>query len=275
MKLGYALDNSYIQATAQLKQEFKNRIPIYRKEGQYIAARLMTLNALPSEEAMPSSNYVDFAAFTVPARELSGNFYTITRLDKDNLAFVIGDCNSQGIKAAYTVAVVQTLVHEALKLDLAPHEVLSYLNERLCEQENISSVALFIGIISEKTGNIIAANAGACVPIVIDDQGPHFIAAPNDQRLGINPTEQFTQLKCFLANDDMLMLYSQGIIDVRNSHKELFGLERLFEHCEAGRMLRSDELVIRILNDIKQHKGKRPFREDVSLICLKQLRITF
>ena len=275
VKVARELTQDYHNEICTLKDEFKGRIPVYRKEGQFMAARQMLLSALPREEAMPSSNFVDFAAFTVPARELSGNFYTIKRLDGDNLAFVMGDCATIGIKAAYTVAVVNVLVEEALKLDLDPPHVMSYLNERLCDIPNISSVALFIGMISEKTGNIIAANAGHAVPICVDDQGPRFIAEDNNLRLGVSKDLQFDLLKCFMANDDMLVLYSNGIIQVKNAQGEVFGMGRFLAHCDLARALRADELVIKILNDLKQHKGKRPFREDVSLICLKQQRISF
>lgn len=275
VRLAQSLELNSNEQLEELKQEFKARIPLYRKEGQCIAARQMLLNALPSEESMPSSNFVDFAAFTVPARELSGNFYTIQRLDDDNLAFAIGDCESSGTKAAYTVAVVSILVSEALKLDLDPPHVMQYLNERLCTIPHLSPVSLFIGMISEKTGNVIAANAGHCVPIVVDDTGPHFVAPFNEQRLGINKEQNFELVKWYLANDDMVMLYSKGILNVKNAAGEIFGMDRLLDHCVGANALQADELVIKILNDIKQHKGKRPFREDVSLICLKQLRIRF
>lgn len=263
------------QQISELKTEFKNRIPVFRKEGQFIAARKMLLNTLPSEDAMPSSNFVDFAAFTVPARELSGNFYLIRRIDENNLAFIIGDCCSMGIKAAYTATVIKTLVDEALRLSLDPPNMMSYINDRLCQERNVASVGLFISIISEMTGNVIACNAGHTSPIVIDDNGPHFMCEPNDKRLGRNQGETFELSKCYLANNDMVLLYSQGIVNVRNSNDELFGMERLLDHCENSAGLRADELIIRILNDIKQHKGKRPFREDVSLISFKQLRIRF
>ena len=275
LKVARELTQDYHNEICTLKDEFKGRIGVYRKEGQFMAARQMLLSALPQEDAMPSSNFVDFAAFSVPARELSGNFYTIKRLDEDNLAFVMGDCATTGIKAAYTVAVVNVLVEEALKLDLDPPHVMAYLNERLCEIPNISTVALFIGMISEKTGNIIAANAGHAVPLYVDDQGAHFIAEPNEQRLGQSKDQEFDLLKCFMANDDMLVLYSNGIIQVKNAQGEDFGMERLMGHCDTARAQRADELVIKILNDLKQHKGKRPFRQDVSLICLKQQRISF
>ncbi|MDT3664228.1 MAG: SpoIIE family protein phosphatase [Anaerobiospirillum sp.] len=275
LKVARELTQDYHNEICTLKDEFKGRIGVYRKEGQFMAARQMLLSALPQEDAMPSSNFVDFAAFSVPARELSGNFYTIKRLDEDNLAFVMGDCATTGIKAAYTVAVVNVLVEEALKLDLDPPHVMAYLNERLCEIPNISTVALFIGMISEKTGNIIAANAGHAVPLYVDDQGAHFIAEPNEQRLGLSKDQEFDLLKCFMANDDMLVLYSNGIIQVKNAQGEDFGMERLMGHCDTARAQRADELVIKILNDLKQHKGKRPFRQDVSLICLKQQRISF
>ena len=235
LKVARELTQDYHNEICTLKDEFKGRIGVYRKEGQFMAARQMLLSALPQEDAMPSSNFVDFAAFSVPARELSGNFYTIKRLDEDNLAFVMGDCATTGIKAAYTVAVVNVLVEEALKLDLDPPHVMAYLNERLCEIPNISTVALFIGMISEKTGNIIAANAGHAVPLYVDDQGAHFIAEPNEQRLGLSKDQEFDLLKCFMANDDMLVLYSNGIIQVKNAQGEDFGMERLMGHCDTAR----------------------------------------
>lgn len=275
VRLAQGLEQESNAQVEAVKQDFKSRIPLYRKEGQCIASRQMLLNALPSEEAMPSSNFVDFAAFTVPARDLSGNFYSIQRLDDDNLAFVIGDCSSSGTKAAYTVAVVSILVSEALKLDLDPPHVMQYLNERLCAIPHISPVGLFIGMISEKTGNVIAANAGHCVPIVVDDTGPHFVAQFNEQQLGLHKEQDFELIKWYLSNNDMIVLYSKGILNVKNNEGEIFGMDRLLDHCVGSNALRADELIIKILNDIKRHKGKRPFREDVSLICLKQLRIHF
>ena len=278
LRLGGALDNNYHQSLGELKDnlrnEFKNHINVYRMEGKFMAARSMLLSALPSEEAMPSSNFVDFAACTVPARELSGNFYTIKRLKAGNLAFVIGDCASFGVKAAYTVTVVNTLLEEALKQELAPHEILSFINERLCSLTKIASVSLFVGIVSETTGNIIASNAGHCSPILIDkDQQPHFICDYNELRLGQNKDLSFELTKCKLSCEDMILLYTNGVLNVKNNEDDSFGLKRLLEHCKQGSLLRADELVINVLNDIKLHKGKRPFREDVSLICLKQLQL--
>ena len=263
--------NTVHELRESLKAEFKNRMNVYRMEGKFMAARSMLLSALPSEDAMPSSNYVDFAACTVPARELSGNFYTIKRLKAGNLAFIIGDCASSGVKAAYTVTVVNTLLEEALRNDMDPSQIMNYMNDRLCSMSRISPVSLFVGMISETTGNIISCNAGHCCPVIIDRKRPRFICSENDKRLGTDRNMTFDTIKCSLSRDDMILLYTRGVINVRNAQDNVFGLERLMEHCMSGRSLRADELVINVLNDIKMHKGKRPFREDVSLICLKQL----
>lgn len=267
--------NKTEQTIEQARADLKSRIPLYRKEGKCLATRQVLLSALPDENAMPESNFVDFAAFTVPARDLSGNFYTLKRIDDDNLVFIMGDCDATGVKAAYTVAVVTTMLQEALKLFQSPCEILDYINQRLCATSQVSPVAMFVGIISEKTGNVIAANAGHCVPLLIDDQGPHFVDETASDKLGITPDQSFTQIKWYQANDDMVILYSQGILNVRNAEDQIFGMPRLLEHCTATNNLRADEMVIRILNDLKEHKGKRPFRQDVSLICLKQLLIRF
>lgn len=270
-----ALDSNYQHAIHELKDtlknEFKSRINVHRMEGKFMAARSMLLSALPAEDAMPSSNYIDFAACTVPARELSGNFYTMKRLRAGNLAFVIGDCSSSGVKAAYTVTVVNTLLKEALRQDLDPAQILSFINERLYAISKIASVSLFVGIISETTGNVITANAGHCCPILISNTQSKFIGRVNELRLGLDKDTQFEISKCSLSTDDMILLYTNGVLNVKNNDDFSFGIERLLDHCERANAMRADELVINVLNDIKLHKGKRPFREDVSLICIKQL----
>ena len=274
-RLSAALDSDYQQSIHELKDhlknEFKSRINIYRMEGKFMAARSMLLSALPAEDAMPSSNFIDFAACTVPARELSGNFYTMKRLKAGNLAFVIGDCSSSGVKAAYTVTVVNTLLEEALRQDLDPAQILSFINERLCAISKVASVSLFVGIISETTGNVITSNAGHCCPILIANNQPQFIGHDNELRLGVDKDLKFEISKCSLSTDDMILLYTNGVLNVKNNEDISFGIERLFEHCQEAKSMRADELVINVLNDIKLHKGKRPFREDVSLICIKQL----
>ena len=274
-RLSAALDSDYQQSIHELKDhlknEFKSRINIHRMEGKFMAARSMLLSALPAEDAMPSSNFIDFAACTVPARELSGNFYTMKRLKAGNLAFVIGDCSSSGVKAAYTVTVVNTLLEEALRQDLDPAQILSFINERLCAISKVASVSLFVGIISETTGNVITSNAGHCCPILIANNQPQFIGHDNELRLGVDKDLKFEISKCSLSTDDMILLYTNGVLNVKNNEDISFGIERLFEHCQEAKSMRADELVINVLNDIKLHKGKRPFREDVSLICIKQL----
>ncbi len=274
-RLSAALDSDFQQSIHELKDhlknEFKSRINIHRMEGKFMAARSMLLSALPAEDAMPSSNFIDFAACTVPARELSGNFYTMKRLKAGNLAFVIGDCSSSGVKAAYTVTVVNTLLEEALRQDLDPAQILSFINERLCAISKVASVSLFVGIISETTGNVITSNAGHCCPILIANNQPQFIGHENELRLGVDKDLKFEISKCSLSTDDMILLYTNGVLNVKNNEDISFGIERLFEHCQEAKSMRADELVINVLNDIKLHKGKRPFREDVSLICIKQL----
>ena len=274
-RLSAALDSDFQQSIHELKDhlknEFKSRVNIHRMEGKFMAARSMLLSALPAEDAMPSSNFIDFAACTVPARELSGNFYTMKRLKAGNLAFVIGDCSSSGVKAAYTVTVVNTLLEEALRQDLDPAQILSFINERLCAISKVASVSLFVGIISETTGNVITSNAGHCCPILIANNQPQFIGHDNELRLGVDKDLKFEISKCSLSTDDMILLYTNGVLNVKNNEDISFGIERLFEHCQEAKSMRADELVINVLNDIKLHKGKRPFREDVSLICIKQL----
>ena len=64
------------------------------------------MSLLPKQ--MPKNGSVAFNAEYFAAEHLSGDFYNVVRLDKDNIAIYIGDVSGHGISAAMlTVFVYQ------------------------------------------------------------------------------------------------------------------------------------------------------------------------
>ena len=78
-----------------------------------------------------------------PARNVAGDFYDFFLTDDDHIALVIADVSDKGIPAALFMMTARTLVRDQAMMYSRPSEILSRVNERLCEG---NEAAIFVTI---------------------------------------------------------------------------------------------------------------------------------
>ena len=83
------------------------------------------------------------------------------------------------------------------------------------------------------------ANAGGCQPLYIRAKGVEPIQATGIP-LGMFPDVEYEEFTLSTQPGDMLVFYSDGMIDAENDHDEMFDMERLtavlekHRHCSAS-----------------------------------------
>jgi serine phosphatase RsbU (regulator of sigma subunit) len=67
----------------------------------------------------------------------------------------------------------------------------------------------------------------------------------------------------------VLLLYTDGIIEAANHDDELFGEERLAELLRESHHLAPQELIERILQQVRMFTGLHGFNDDISLVVMQ------
>jgi sigma-B regulation protein RsbU (phosphoserine phosphatase) len=155
----------------------------------------------------------------LPAMQVGGDFYRVLPYDNGELLVVVGDVSGKGLRAAMTVsAIIGSLRTLSAR---APAEILGELNRSLAGNLHGGFVTcLAARLLSD--GSCTLASAGHLPPY---RNGVEFDAGCGFP-LGITLSTTFEERQLQLAPGDTLTFLSDGVVEARNAHGELFGFER-------------------------------------------------
>lgn len=161
-----------------------------------------------------------------PASEVGGDFFQIVSLEGngtgDGTLIVAGDVSGKGLRAAMTVSLVIGALRTLAEYDPEPAAVLAGLNRRLIGRTQGGFVTC-CAIRIDGDGRATMANAGHCQPYLDGRE----IELPNGLPLGILEDARYEEVAVEVTQGQQLTLISDGVVEARNHHGELYGFDRL------------------------------------------------
>jgi len=258
-----------------LAQSFDQMVQSLRKNArmwhEFNVARDMQAQMLP--DTYPEIEGIQISAKSIPTKEVGGDFYDFLQLQDGRLGVVVGDVSGHGVSAAMVMTAALGAVRFAAEEKEFTHEVLNMVNFRLNKDiQNHMFVALFYGIFDPKTYKLYYTNAGQTMPFLLRDGEIDFLPqADKTDRfpLGIVKATVYEQLSIELQPGDMLIHYTDGIVDVMNGSHETYGFDRLSESIKRNANFSPSELIENLVEEMKEYGGHSNIEDDVTIVVLK------
>jgi len=165
---------------------------------------------------LPRMDGVDLRVLFRPCGYVSGDIYDVQRLDDERLGFFIADAVGHGVPAALMTMVLcrclvtKREVGERTEV-VQPSEVLRVLNAEMIRRHGDTprfATAVY-GVVHTPTRTVTVAGAGHPHPLRIRNGNIERVETEGGL-LGIFPEDQFTEVSFTLADDEMLVVYSDG-----------------------------------------------------------------
>lgn len=249
----------------------KESIEKERLEKELDVARDIQRKILPS--AVPSTPQLAISALFVPAFEVGGDYYDFFELDNDNLGFVVADVSGKGISAAFIMAEVKGIFESLSKIVQQPSELLIKVNDVLkgnLERKNF--VTAVYGIINKKSGKMNLSRAGH-TPTIICSDGIVERLQPAGIGLGLDFTNSFSnslkEMEIQLKNNDIVVCYSDGITEAKNSLGEDFGYEKFEKIISDNCSKNLDEISTLVMSELSLFSKDHPQHDDITLVLFK------
>jgi hypothetical protein len=203
----YSVDESKRQGA--IEQEFKSAQELQR--------------VLIPETLPPLPGFGITSAYR-PAQEVGGDFFQLIAHSDGSALFIVGDVSGKGLKAAMTVSLIVGTVRTLAEMFTDPAEILSGLNRRLHNRLQHGFVTCLI-LRLDPDGGCSIANAGHLSPYLNQQEFP----VPGSLPLGIVPSVSYEETTFSLEVGDRLTLFTDGLLEARNSAGEIFSFQRLQE----------------------------------------------
>lgn len=246
-------------------------LELQKKQAELMVAADIQKSFLP--EKIPYLKGFDIAATTIPAREVGGDFYDFIIQD-ENLQFVIADVSGKGVPAALFMALTRTIVRACATPHERAAERLSCANRIVVfDSRSVTSgmfVTLFFASLNRKDRSLVYANAGHNPPLL-------FRAAARSIEtmeiigvaLGMGAEMEYEQRQLTLESGDILLLYTDGVVEAMNDKEDLFGQNRLRSSLTAAKELSAQGILDNILRDLRQFTEGAEQSDDITAIVIK------
>jgi sigma-B regulation protein RsbU (phosphoserine phosphatase) len=175
-------------------------------------------------------NHILIEARCNQTHEVGGDLYDVVELDDGRLAILIGDVSGKGMAAALLMSSVISLFRREVREGATAANLLSRLNQTLCQIVNSEMmITTGLAIIDRNGSSIQYASAGHMSPLILRVDGDMEEIASSSLPLGIDEEYVYVDLHIDFPEGNHFIMYTDGIIEIGNDYLHGHGFKRLEE----------------------------------------------
>jgi serine phosphatase RsbU (regulator of sigma subunit) len=231
-------------------------------------------------DAPPSTESVDFAATSVPARRIGGDYYDFVELHDRRIGIALADVSGKGVAAALIMSVVQASLRIISSEDDVPlPRLVARMNEFVYRSTPGNKYATFFYAQLDGERRLLRyVNAGHNAPYLLRANGRSTTdpASADIEQLsvggtvvGMFPETGYEEATVELYPGDVLLAFTDGVPEAHNPESEEFGEDRLQLLLRQTAHLSADEISARISAEMKDWILDAEQYDDLTFIVMK------
>lgn len=181
------------------------------------------------KDLAPPIDSLDYSALCRQMRQLGGDCYGFVPLPDKRLGFAVGDASGKGVAAALMISNVQSSIRTAAMFawnDVAA--VLSAVNRQVDAASSADRYAtLFYGAFDPASRTLRYVNAGHNPTMIIRRGGSIDWLESGGAPVGMFPAWPYEQGNVELNPGDLVLAYTDGVIEAGNAFGDEWGMEGL------------------------------------------------
>ena len=243
------------------------RLTVMRRREDDIA-RQVHRNLLPRQDPLFAG--LDIAGAFRAAERVGGDYYGYMAMSDGSLGIAIADVSGHGVGAALYMATAKGALQSEAREILSPAELLFRVNEVLAS--DFSAADMFATMAYTRFlpdgRRLVWSNAGQNAPLLLRSGGEVETLPASGPAVGILSGPRWRDASCRFEVGDVLVLYTDGVVESRDAAKRPYGTERL---VATARRADGAAASVReaILDDLARHTGSLPPRDDVTLVVVR------
>ena len=243
-------------------------------ERQTELARQVQTDLLPAAGAVFAS--LEFSAECVPAAQVGGDFYDVFSDDERRIAIVLGDVSGKGLPASVVAGLLLGAVRASdWMAGSREHEASSRrIGELLRTRTSLDRFASLFWCYYEPESHVLRyVNAGHLPPLLVRRIGGGELEiarlTEGGPVLGLLRNAEYRQGQTAVCSGDLLVLYSDGVVEAENAAGEQFDEDRVLaavrENSNSSSAMVRDEIMKRV----HAFLGKAHPHDDLTLIVAR------
>ena len=254
----------YIEELAQ-EERIKQELQIARK----VQESFLPIKA-------PDFRGLDIAAICKPAYETGGDYYDFIEIDNNKLAVTIGDVSGKGIQAAFFMTFTKGVLHAICQQFESTTDALAKTNNLFRKNAKRGTfISLIFGVIDLEKSKFKFSRAGHN-PLLYFNSAEEKLNIYTPQGMGIGMADEelfrsnISEQEIELNRDDILVLFTDGVVEATNRMEEFYGDARLHKMVKKYNRLGAKEMLSKIIEDVNTFGENSSQHDDLTILIIKK-----
>jgi phosphoserine phosphatase RsbU/P len=261
-------DNARMLATIEKQANRSKERKQARSEleiARHVQQRLLPQRAHPLKTAA-------FGGRCLPAREIGGDYYDFLDLGPGRLGVVLADVSGKGVAAALLTANLQASFRSQLELGMKhPRGLLTSINKLFHESTPAEYFAtMFFAEYRDQTRELRYINCGHPAALLLRAGGAIEHLEATALPIGIFAAWSCEEKSVIIAPGDVLIAFSDGVLEAGVERGEEFGETRLIDALRAARGSEMEPMLDSLIGEVLQFSPEVQ-SDDVTLVALRAL----
>ncbi len=233
-------------------------------------AQQIQATLLPS--APIKSDDFEVTGFCLPADKVGGDYFDYFFRKETQLDMVIADVSGHSIGPALFMVEARSAIRAQTNLLATPSETLDVLNNFLFNDLDKSDyfITLFYLQYNIHTQRLRFANAGHPPPLLLSlFEGEFKKLDAEGLILGVKKDVIFEEKTTMLGKGDLILFYTDGLVEAENANQEFFGLERVKAVFLQNAEKSPQAIIDSLFAALRQFCQRTAFDDDITLMVFK------
>ena len=236
---------------------------------QLETAREVQTKLLP--HSSPNLSGYDIAGICIPTDEIGGDYFDYIPLSHNRLGLAIADVSGHGIPAALVMTAFRALLRTKAHGNSRPANIANSIDRLLPEFTGSKHfVTVLYAVLEAPTGNLTYISCGHPPPILLRTNGEAEKLTRHNPALGIFENLHHSDEEVILAPGDILVLYTDGVIELMNQNNVTFGISRLVQVIRENQQLPAAEIILKVIQATQVYSDNYGFLDDFTLVIVRR-----
>lgn len=216
--------------------------------------------------------YGDAIGISIPAREVSGDYFDFYKMPNGKLRIIIADVMGKGLPASMLMIYLKGALKSVSECSLPPSQTLDKVNQALVH--DLRSIGAFITMFcadwDPQNQTFDYANAGHHFPIIFRHR-TQSIESMEAEGVMIGGLYQFDypERRVKLSKEEVVVFYTDGIFEAKNQDSKRYKLQQIKEVLFESYHRKSEYIRNQLVQSIKDYTQTSKVKDDITFIVFK------
>jgi serine phosphatase RsbU (regulator of sigma subunit)/anti-sigma regulatory factor (Ser/Thr protein kinase)/transposase len=267
---------AFNEITAKFRAAQGNLVEQERLQKEMQVAQEIQQSLLPRR--VPELEGYEIGALYRAAKEVGGDYYDFVQVDERTVGVVVADVSGKGVPGSLVMTMIRTALRMEARGNRSASDVMARMNTFVTEDMKKGMFVTMFYVVLDSVNRVVTYASAGHNPMILyrGESDATYFLKPKGIPVGIDAPDAdlfrrtISVERLTLKQEDMLVIYTDGITEAMNPAREQFGEGRLLSAIKKFGHLSAQEFSEALDKEIHEFTSGAPQNDDITLVAIKE-----